>query len=559
MQLEQGKRSAAKAITLRDYQSAAVDEAWDKLRAHGSALMVMATGLGKTVVFSAIIRRVLERGIGRVLVIAHREELIMQAASTIGRCADVAVGVEMGEMRVQEDVFRRDAVIVSSIQTQISGAKQKRRMHRFDPNQFALVIIDEAHHACAHSYRELVNYYRANRQCMVLGVTATPDRTDEAALGEVFASSVKEVGIRDGIEGGWLVPITQRIVHVGALDFSTCRTTAGDLNGADLDAALSYEETLHGMVYPTIEIVGDRRCVVFTASVAHAHRVAEIINRHRAGSAVAVDASTKREDRREAFAGFAEGRYQFLVNVGVATEGWDDAALDGKGVQVIAMMRPTKSRALYCQMIGRGTRPIPNTVDNIECASARREAIAASAKPRLVVLDFCGNAGKHKLVHCVDALGGNSSSDAVKARAERKVMRDAADSDIDVLAALDAAEVAEREAQQRKQRSGIVVQAHYSTQEIDPFSLIALSPDRAEAWAKGVPATEKQTAFLRRMKVGLPDLLTKREATQLIDAMMSTPSPKQAAMLERNGLDPAQYDRRSASEAIAAIMKGVRR
>lgn len=547
----------AMPIALRDYQSDAVEEAWSKLRAHGSALMVMATGLGKTVVFSAIIRRVLERSMGRVLVIAHREELIMQAAGTIAKFADTSVGIEMGAMRVQEDAFRREAVIVSSIQTQVSGTKRQRRMHRFDPRQFALVIVDEAHHACASSYRELINYYRSNEHCMVLGVTATPDRTDEAALGEVFASTVSEVGIREGIEGGWLVPITQRLVHVGALDFSACRTTAGDLNGADLDAALTYEEALHGMVYPTIEIVGDRRCIVFAASVAHAHRVAEIINRHKAGIAVAIDANTKRDERREAFAGFAEGRYQYLVNVGVATEGFDDAALDGKGVQVIAMMRPTKSRALYCQMIGRGTRPIPNTVDRLGKASDRCSAIASSAKPRLVVLDFCGNAGRHKLVHCVDALGGNSS-DEVRERAERKVMKEAGDKEIDVLAAIDSAEVAEREAQQRKKRNGLVVKASYSTQEIDPFSLVELSPDRAEAWAKGDPATEKQTAFLRRMKVGVPDLLTKREATLLIQAMMSTPSPKQAAMLERNGLDPSKYDRRSASDAIAAIMKGFR-
>jgi superfamily II DNA or RNA helicase len=527
--------------------------AFDALRDKRSALVVMATGLGKTVVFSEIIRRAQASGrTWRTLVLAHREELIHQAAKTIERTARCDVEIEMGDLRATDTLTRRAPVIVSSVQTQVAGRGDYKRMHRFKPEQFGLVIVDEAHHATSDSYKTILSYYRQNPSCRVIGFTATPDRSDEQALGEVFDSCPFEYGIRDGIADGWLVPIKQRVVHVGALDFSACRTTAGDLNGSDLDAVMQYEETLHGMVYPTIEIAGDRRCIVFAASVAHAHRVAEIINRHKAGSAVAVDASTPRDERRSLFAGFAEGRYQFLVNVGVATEGWDDAALDGRGVQLVAMMRPTKSRALYCQMVGRGTRPLPRTVDGIEGAEDRLAAIAASAKPHVTVLDYCGNAGRHKLIHAVDALAGRESQAAE--RAEASVRARAEDEEIDVLAALTHEEVAIRLENEARQRKGLVVRAQFATQDIDPFSLIELTPDRQAAWEKGIPASDKQLECLRRLRVAIPDLLTRGEAKRLIDAAISTPTPKQQAMLIRHGFDPSDYDRKSASRIIDAII-----
>ena len=541
------------AIQLRPYQQDAVAEAFNALRDNRSTLVVMATGLGKTVVFAELIRRAQAAGrTWRTLVLAHREELIHQAAKTIERVARCDVEIEMGDLKAHDTLTKRAAVVVSSVQTQMAGRGEYKRMHKFNPDQFGMVIVDEAHHATSSSYETILAHYKQNPACRVVGFTATPDRSDEAALGKVFETAPFEYGIRDAVQDGWLVPIMQRVVNVGALDFSSCRTTAGDLNGADLDVVLRYEETLHGMVYPTIEIAGDKRCLIFAASVAHAHRVAEILNRHRAGCAVAVDASTPRDERRSMFAGFAEGRYQFLVNVGVATEGWDDAALDGKGVQVIAMMRPTKSRALYCQMIGRGTRPLPRVVDGIKTSEARLSAIAASAKPAVIVLDYCGNAGRHKLVHCVDALAGKDNGVACE-RAEKRVMKDAADGEVDVLAVLSAEELRERIAIDTRKRQGILVKAQYGVQAIDPFSLIEFAHDRQAAWEKGIPASDKQLDCLRNMKVGVPELLTRSEAKRLIDAAIATPTPKQQAVLIRHGFDPSTFNRKSASRVIDGI------
>jgi len=539
-------------VILRDFQERAVDAIISRLDSDRRTLLVMATGLGKTVVFGEIVKRFLQDHLHeRVMVLAHREELVMQARKTIEAISGQAVAVEMGEQRSDESTWRKEAVVVSTVQTQCAGRGERRRMQRFDAERFGLVIVDEAHHAVSGSYRKTLDHY-AKGGLRLLGVTATPDRHDRVGLLDLFGSIGYEYGIREGIEGGWLVPIKQRVVNVQGLDFSACRTQAGDLHAGDLRRVVEYEEVLHGMTYPTIEIAGERRCIAFCASVAHAERVAEIINRHRGGSAAWVCGETPRDERRNIFRNFSSGRLQFLVNVGVATEGWDDAALDGVGVSVVAMMRPTKSRALYCQCIGRATRPVPKLLEGLSDAASRRAAIAASRKPAAIILDYCGNAGRHKLVHAADALS-ESFSQAVQDRAHRAVDRQAADNEVDVLEALTKAEVEEQRNEERKKRRGIVVKAQYAVQDIDPFSLVDLAHDRTLAWSRGDPPTDKQVDFLRRLRVRLPDMLTKQEAGRLITAAISTPTPKQSAVLLRHGLDPADFDRRSASAKLSEI------
>ena len=544
-------------MKLRPYQEEAIQKTFTALTSDKSTLLVMATGTGKTVVFADIVRRAMISGrTWRTLVIAHREELVHQAANTIRRLCKVDVDIEMADSRSHEGVFQRAPVVCASVQTLNTGRMDQKRMQRFKPEQFGLLIIDEAHHAVARSYLNVIEWFSQNDSLRTIGVTATPDRADETALGDVFKSVCYEYGIADGITDGWLVPIKQRAVHVTGLDYSSVRTTAGDLNGADLDTVLQYEENLHGMVFPTIELVGDRRCLVFAASVVHAERVSEIINRHGRNAAW-VCGETDKDRRRAIFRDFAEGSIQYLVNVGVATEGWDDAALDKKGVQVIAMMRPTKSRSLYCQMVGRGTRPLPGTVDGHGDRLDRRNCIAGSAKPSVMILDYVGNSGRHKLVHCVDALAGNAIQ-GVRDRCEEGVMEDAMGEEVDVLERITQEELEEKQRQEELRRKHIRVSSTYTTEEVDPFSLVDLIPDRKMAGMQGRPASEKQIDLLRRMRIGIPECLNLREAARLIDAAFATPSPKQAAVLIRAGLDPADYTRKGASEAIDIIKKGKR-
>ena len=363
-------------MKLRSYQEAAVDGIFEAWRSARSTLLVQPTGTGKTVTFAHVINRM---PMGRALVLAHREELIVQAADKIARVTGAKPDTEMAEMRADHGMFGKARVVVSSIQTQCAGRNGDTRMKRFDPQEFGLLVVDEAHHATAPTYRRVLEHYGQNQDLKILGVTATPDRHDEEALGQVFDSVAFDYELLDAIRDGWLVPIHQRSVVVDGLDYSGVRTTAGDLNGADLARVMEYEETLHGIAHPTVELAAGRKALVFAASVAHAERLCEIFNRHSTGCARFVTGTTPKDERRGMLADYAAGKFQMLVNVGVATEGFDEP-----GIQVVVMARPTKSRALYAQMAGRGTRALPGLVDAHEAADARRAAIAASAKPACI-------------------------------------------------------------------------------------------------------------------------------------------------------------------------------
>lgn len=330
-------------MKLRPYQLEAVRRVEAEWREHASTMIVMPTGVGKTITFAEIIRRAFPR---RALVLAHREELIIQARDKIAAMTGWRVDIEMGDSRAEMNcMFGGPRVVVSTIQTQASGGDGGGRMTRFDPRIFGVVIVDEGHHAPSASYRRVLDWYTQHGNVRVLGVTATPDRADEEALGQVFESVAFDYEIQDAIRDGWLVPVTQQMVHVEGLDFSHCRTTAGDLNGADLAKVMEYESNLHRVVAPSIEIAGTRRTIVFCASVDHAERMAELFNRHRTGMAAWVCGKTPKDDRKRINADFLSGRVQVVCNCGIYTEG-----ADFPDTSVCIMARPTKSRSLYAQM-----------------------------------------------------------------------------------------------------------------------------------------------------------------------------------------------------------------
>ena len=209
----------------------------------------------------------------RSMVLAHREELIWQAKDKIERVTGLKSDVEMGEHKAAQEcgLFHPKAsVIVSTIQTHVAGGDGGGRMTKFDPMDFGLLVIDESHHAVSPSYRKVIDYYMTNPDLVVMGVTATPDRGDESALGQVFETVAFDYEVMDAIKDGWLIPIEQQMVSVESLDFSEVKTTAGDLNGADLAAVMESEKNLHGVASSTIDIIGSKRGIGFAASVNHA-------------------------------------------------------------------------------------------------------------------------------------------------------------------------------------------------------------------------------------------------------------------------------------------------
>lgn len=539
-------------MKLRPYQERAVEGIAEKLSSNRSTVAVLATGLGKTVIFAKAIELGLRMPGRRAIVLAHREELIHQAAAKVEAVTGIKPDIEMGDYRAVEDGFTRSPVLVSSIQTQNAGRGEHRRMHRFRNDHPWMVVVDECHHAVSTSYIRVIDHYMKNPQSRLLGVTATPDRLDNKALGRVFETVAFEYDVADGIRDGWLVPIKQRFVTCDHLDLSSARTSGGDFQLNDLEEAL--EKSLQEMVVPMVRIVGDRRTLVFAATVHHAERIAEIINRPgmQTGRAEIVCGKTPEEQRARVFREFGEGKLQYLVNVAVATEGWDDPAMDGRGVQVIAMMRPTKSRALYCQMLGRGTRTLPGTIDGIDDSAERRAAIEMSNKGHVLALDFLGNCGRHTLVHAGDILGGDMDEKVAK-RYARKAEKDAVEEEIDVLAEIDKAEADEAKALEAKRRAHIVGRARFTSQEIDPFEALGIVPRSIPAWQRRIPASDKQRSMLERNGLRLPMDLDTGRASQLIEALMSKPSDKQAFFLRRHGIDPSRLDRRAASTVIDMV------
>lgn len=535
-------------MILREYQSNAADGIMTEFDSNNSTLAVMPTGTGKTILFAEIIRRFQP---GRAMVLAHREELIFQAVDKIQRSTGLACAIEMAARTVESDLFKPNCpVVVSSIQTQIAGGNGGR-MTKFDPMEFALVIVDESHHACAGSYLKVLEYYQRNPKLKLLGVTATPDRADEIALGEVFESVAFDYEILDAINDGYLVPIHQRMVKVESIDLANARTTAGDFNGKDLAAIMEAERPMQEVAAATVDIIGDRRTLIFTASVAQAEKLAEILNRHRSGMAEWVCGETDKENRRDILTDFSSGKTQVVCNCGVLTEGYDNPA-----VEVVVMARPTKSRSLYAQMIGRGTRTLPGVIDQDgQDADARKAAIAESAKPWVVVVDFVGNSGRHKLITSADILGGKSREEVVE-RARSKAAR--ADGDVDMAEMLTQAEMELKQEEERR-RAAVTAKARYTATVVDPFEVLAIPHHVQRGWDIGRKLSPRQIEVAQ--KFGVPiDGLEYHEQRQLLDECfrrikLGLCSFKQMRTLRKFGFDPKAMSFTEAGQRITELAR----
>lgn len=522
-------------MNLRPYQQHAVENAIATFERAGSGLIVMATGCGKTVVFSSLIKNWPNND--RVLVVAHREELIHQAADKIARITGEQPDIEMADMRADTGSMwsQRARVVVASVQSLIAG--KPARMERFNPRTFGLVIIDEAHHAPASSYGKVLEFFGRNAGIKIVGVTATPDRADEQALGRVFQEVICEYNLLDAIRDGYLVPIHQTSVNVHGLDYSNVGMVAGDLNQRGIAKAQSSEAVLHEMVHPTIEIANGRKTIVFATPGSGgdendefkiSERMTEIFNRWKPGCAARVHQGTPKDQRKQILNDFTTGRTQFLVNVGVLTEGFDEPS-----IECVALMRPTKSRSLFAQMVGRGTRPLPNVIDNMDTPEARRWAIGQSAKPKVEIIDFKGNAGRHKLVHTADILAGDREEKIVQ-RAKEIAEKDGGDV-AEIMEKIEADEIAENE------RKLVLAKAKYSIENLDPFDVLALRHIAVRGWDKS--PTNEQVAALERLGVPVSSQLTKTQAAAIIIKMKERrreglPGYRETARLKSMGQSP---------------------
>lgn len=519
------------AHPLRPYQLTAVRRIRECLTTGASTLLVLPTGTGKTRTGAEFIKE----WPGPVLWIAHRTELIDQAREALELVCGELVGTEKAEQRASGT-----RVVVASVQT-LKGDRLERFAQR---HPWTLLAIDEAHHAPNETYRAI---RRARPDAKTFGLTATPDRSDEKAMGQEFGDVAFVYEIHDAIRDKYLCPIRVKQVLVGAIDLSGVSTVAGDLNQGELDAVMAAEEVIHGIVAPVgrgdslIELAGSRRTIVFCTSVDMAHRMAEVINRYKPDAARAVDGMTATDTRRQLLRDFDADRYQYLCNVGVLTEGYDSP-----GVACVAMARPTKSRALYAQCAGRGLRPAP---DKEDC----------------LLVDFVGNSGKHELVSGLNILDGKYDDEVVLAARD---ILEAQGMDGGMLAE-DALEQAQRLLDAKKAREAArrarvtTTKVERTVIERDPFALLDVENPEADARIARYrsEATEGQVSFLTKKGVPEPEKLSKRQASALIDRIIDRQrsdkaSYKMLAQLKKRGVPNAEslsfVQAKRALDAIAA-------
>ena len=441
-------------MKLRDYQEEAIISTYQSFQSHRRVLGVAATGLGKTVIMGHLAHSWSQ---GRVMMLSHRYELNDQARRAFMKITGDSVCLEQAQHTAAEG-WTASKIVVSSVQSLNQKRAGRYRFEKFGPQDFGLIMVDEAHHATAASYRRVLEYFKESK---LVGVTATPDRLDKIGLEHCFDAVGFDYNINWGIENGWLCPIRQVVVECDGLDLSSVRTSRGDLHDGDLAQLVETEGNLHGFAKPIADLIGAAQCLVFAASVQQSRRLAELIRDYSHDSIVTahIDGKTPPGERADIISGLRSGKIQVLCNCGVATEGFDLP-----GAEFVAIARPTKSRALYTQMVGRGTRPQPGC--NLgTMPDTRRAGIASSPKPQCKVIDFVGQSGRHELVTTAHILAGESDPPEVIERANE--IAKSQDFDQDQIEALREArrQLAEEEEERRKKFDRVTVGVSYGLYE----------------------------------------------------------------------------------------------
>src|SRR5574344_1459926 len=319
-------------MQLRPYQvqaKEAVQSEWSK--GITKTLLVLPTGCGKTIVFSKLIEDCVRSG-ERVLVLAHRGELLEQAADKLSKSTGRQCATEKAEESCLGSWFR---VVVGSVQTLM----REKRLSQFSSDYFDSIIIDEAHHCISDSYQRVLSYFN---KAKVLGVTATPDRSDMKNLGQYFESLAYEYTLPKAIKEGFLSPIKAQTIPL-KIDLTGVGVQAGDYKVGDLGTAL--DPYLYQIADEMANVCRDRKTVVFLPLVRTSQKFRDILE---SKGFKAAEVNGDSQDRAQILQDFDKGKYDILCNSMLLTEGWDCPSVD-----CIVVLRATKSRALYSQMVGR--------------------------------------------------------------------------------------------------------------------------------------------------------------------------------------------------------------
>lgn len=488
-------------ISMRPYQQAGrekIHAEWDAGRR--STLLVLPTGTGKTIVMAAVAEDQVLAG-QRVLILAHRGELLDQAADKIYTATGLRCAVEKAEQSCLDSYYR---ITVGSVQSLM----RPQRLAQFPPDYFGAIFIDEAHHAITDGYRRILEHFPGAH---VLGVTATPDRGDMRNLGEVFDSLAYEYKLTQAIRDGYLCKIMAQTIPL-KLDISTVGMSGGDYAVQGLGTALDpYLEQIAGQMAAHCK---DRKTVVFLPLIKTSQKFRDILNAH---GFAAAEVNGQSPDRAQVLADFDAGKYDVLCNSMLLTEGWDCPSVD-----CIVVLRPTKVRSLYSQMVGRGTRLFPGKKD-------------------LLLLDFLWLTDRHELCRPADLICEDHevAQKMTAALAESGCPEDieeaAAQASEDVVAQREEA-LAKKLAEQRRKRAKLVDQLQYEM-SIQAEDLSGYVP--SFGWEMG-PPTGKQAAMLEKAGINPEGIDTAGKAAKLLDRLdkrrgEGLTTPKQIRCLERYG------------------------
>ena len=486
---------------LRPYQQQARDRIhaeWDA--GHTRTLLVLPTGTGKTIVFASVAADQVRAG-DRVLILAHRGELLEQAADKLQRSTGLVSAVEKAESTCLDSWFR---VVVGSVQT----LQRTARLERFPQDYFGTIIIDEAHHAITDGYRRILDYFSGAK---VLGVTATPDRGDMRNLGEVFDSLAYEYKLTDAIKEGYLCKIMAQTIPL-KLDITDVGFTSGDYSLGQLGTAL--DPYLEQIAAEMAQRCKGRKTVVFLPLIKTSQKFRDLLNTYGFRAA---EVNGQSDDRRQVLADFDAGKYNVLCNSMLLTEGWDCPSVD-----CVVVLRPTKVRSLYSQMVGRGTRLSPGKTD-------------------LLLLDFLWMTDKHELCRPADlvcedrTVARQMTEHLAETGCPEDIEEAAAQASEDVVAQREEA-LAKQLEEQRRKKAKLVDPLQYEM-SIQAEDLAGYVP--AFGWEAG-PPSEQQTAALEKLGI-LPDAVESAgKAALLLDRLNKRrdeglTTPKQIRCLEKYG------------------------
>lgn len=486
---------------LRPYQQQARDRIhaeWEN--GHTRTLLVLPTGTGKTIVFESVAADQVRAG-DRVLILAHRGELLEQAADKLQRSTGLVSAVEKAESTCLDSWFR---VVVGSVQT----LQRTARLERFPQDYFGTIIIDEAHHAITDGYRRILDYFSGAK---VLGVTATPDRGDMRNLGEVFDSLAFEYKLTDAIKEGYLCKIMAQTIPL-QLDITSVTMSGGDYAVGDLGTAL--DPYLEQIAAEMARRCKSRKTVVFLPLIKTSQKFRDLLNTYGFRAA---EVNGQSADRRQVLADFDAGKYNVLCNSMLLTEGWDCPSVD-----CVVVLRPTKVRSLYSQMVGRGTRLSPGKTD-------------------LLLLDFLWMTDKHELCRPADlvcedrTVARQMTEHLAETGCPEDIEEAAAQASEDVVAQREEA-LAKQLEEQRRKKAKLVDPLQYEM-SIQAEDLAGYVP--AFGWEAG-PPSEQQTAALEKLGI-LPDAVESAgKAALLLDRLNKRrdeglTTPKQIRCLEKYG------------------------